>query len=660
MKRRGIEKITFWALIFYLVMGGFHPIQVEALAGKTPNILIINSYEQANPWTQMQEKGLESGLKENGVEAKIFHEYLDSKRIHGGNYLDAYTKYLIQKYENTPVDLIVTTDDYATLYVNSYKNQLVSEETPVIFSGVNDLSFKSKNFVGVYEKVDIKGTIELINEIQGNDVPITIVTDQSLSSDSIIKTSLPDKDYLDNHHVRLLQNAQLTAVKTALNNQKEGAILFLLFNEDSDNNSYTYFEGLAEIQNYSDLPTYVVWDFYMDKSVMGGSLITESKLTKDLSYLATRVLAGEPLESVGSLTTEAEKQLNYVILNRYGLVDKAKSTQISMVNEPNSFFETYSQLITVVITLTVIFVIIVFLLVNSIRQKTRYYGAIGEYKNEMLNTNQKLEKRIGELNETILQTEEDLNQAIIMLMAYKRKAIFADRVPDILHEVNLGMANIHAMVEFMQNHNERFKRFEASAQLSHVSEYADHVDETLTGVEMTLQGVVHLIGAVRTGVGDNSEHERNYKILPYLESVWAIIKPSLKKKKVSLQIKVPEEISLYGNPNDMITILTILIGNAIRHGYATFPERSLKLEIEAYSGTNQTTIVFRDDGIGCPTEKLESALIQKSDPRHLIQSGLGLYQLRLIVEEKMKGHVNMTGDVDEGVQVRITIPKAGV
>lgn len=660
MNRRVIEKITLFTFVFLMAFTPIMGVRAEATDEKSKNILIINSYEQTNPWTKMQEDGFENGLKNNGLDIKVFHEYMDSKRLHGEKYLEQYTNYIIEKYKTVKIDMIMTTDDYATLYVKDYKIQFADKDTPVVFSGVNDLAFRADHFVGVYEKVDIKGTIDLVHELQGDQVPVTIVTDKSLSSDSIIRTSLPDNSYLMNHHVKLLQNDQLTKIKTELNNQKNGAVIFLLFNEDSQKNSYTYYEGLNEIQTYTDLPIYVVWDFYMSQNVIGGSLITEDKLTKDLSHLASRILDDEPMDIMNNITTEAEKRLNYTNLNRYGLVEEARRAQITIMNEPNSFFEAYSQLITVIATLIIVFVIIIFVLISNIKQKNKYYGAIGEYKNEMLSTNQKLEKRIAEVTDNLLQTEEDLNQAILALMFFKRKAIFADRVPDILHEVNLAMANIHAMVEFMQNNNERFKRMEETENTNHVSEYIDHVDETLTGIEMTLQGMVHLIGAVRTGIGDNSEHDRNYKILPYLEAVWSITKPSFKKKKVALQIKVPDDITLYGNPNDVITVFTILIGNAVRHGYATFPERGLKLEVEAYSGTNHTTIVFRDDGIGCPTEKLETSLNKRIDARHLIQGGIGLYQLRTIVEEKMNGHVVMTGDLDEGVQVRITIPKAGV
>lgn len=70
-------------------------------------------------------------------------------------------------------------------------------------------------------------------------------------------------------------------------------------------------------------------------------------------------------------------------------------------------------------------------------------------------------------------------------------------------------------------------------------------------------------------------------------------------------------------------------------------------------------LVYRDDGDGCPTEKLENAMNGQLETAALHKSGIGLYQLNAIVTDTMNGQVSISGDVDEGIQVRINIPKAG-
>ena len=124
-------------------------------------------------------------------------------------------------------------------------------------------------------------------------------------------------------------------------------------------------------------------------------------------------------------------------------------------------------------------------------------------------------------------------------------------------------------------------------------------------------------------------------------------------------MNVPEELSLYGNPGDFLTILAILFGNSLRHGYPLTSERELKLEVEAYASQSFIHFVYKDDGEGCSTDKLEKGLRMSIDDAVMSGSGIGLYQLNEIVTETMGGQISISGDDNAGMQVRIIIPKAG-
>ncbi len=134
-------------------------LSYASLASLSPkkNILIINSYDADNPWTQSEEQGIKDGLTDISGSTMIFHEYMDTKHPHEAGYEEAFSEYLQEKYRHLAIDIVVTTDDYATLFVKERRASFLSEDVSVVFCGVNDLEFKADQFVGVYESVDIRG-----------------------------------------------------------------------------------------------------------------------------------------------------------------------------------------------------------------------------------------------------------------------------------------------------------------------------------------------------------------------------------------------------------------------------------------------------------------------------------------------------------------------
>lgn len=652
--------LTSVLLMILLSLSQLSSYSETAISSKF-NILIVNSYDPSNVWTQTEEKGIQDGLAPVSGKIKIYHEYMDSKRRTGEEYDQSFSSYLKNKYKDINIDLIITTDDYATLFIQKNRLEIASEKTPVVFSGVNDLTFSAPYFVGVYEKVDLNNTVALIKAVQGNETPILLVTDKTISSESIIKTSLGDTAWQSAQNITLLQENNLGVLREKISNFKKGAILFLLFNQDSNGNSYDYFEGLSEIKKSTDLPVYVVWDFYMGQQVMGGSLITERQMGEDISHLVTRIVNGEDYSMLSSITTEATNVLDYEILSKYGINDEAHEDLALIINKPESFWDEYSQIITLTLSLTAIFALILVLLINNIRQKNKYYGIVGEYKNEMIAANQKLEKRLSESTSMIEQLNEERNILISNLLDLKKRATFADKFPIILHEISTQLSTIHSSLSFLQVQNERIDRNELNLEPAQLLiEMRELISDTADNTEMHIQHVINVISAIRTCTGDLSVvPNRNYKLHSYVESFWIMLKPTIKKRKITLVQKISEDVSLYGNPGDFVSILAILIGNSIRHGAIANSDREMKIEIEAYSNGHVTHIIYRDDGNGCPTEKLENALNMKFDIGRIQYGGMGLFQLNQIITEILKGQITISGDVDEGMQARITLPRAG-
>ncbi len=651
------QSITLFILIVLLV--NMQTITGDAMPTHK-NILIINSYSPSNPWTQTEINGLQAGLEKENLDIVIYQEYMDAKRVASEAYDTAFTNYLSEKYKMLNIDLIVTTDDYATVFVEQNQSLFLSNKVPVVFVGLNDLEYQAEGLVGVYEHIDIKDTVSLIQLIHGENTPILVVTDKTQSSLSILKDVIGNKSWLSENRTEIFSENNYTEIKKKLVSFDQGAIIFLLFNEDSEGNKYTYYEGLEQIKNCTALPIYSTWDFYIGHGIVGGSVITEKEMGESLARIVARILNGEDIQGIKSQETKVRRVLDYQIMAKFGIEKTKVQNQAEIINQPINIWSEYYQLMMLFVGTVFIFVVIIGLLFNNIHQKNEYYRAVSEHKSEMMHSNQKLEKKLADsLNINNLLIEQN-GKLLHMILSLKKKVGFSERFPSILHEINTMLGNIHARMEYMHSQSDRLMRNERELTPElQFEELQELLSESLSVCEMSMGHTVQLVSATKTCYSDLNQSEfRNYKIHGFIEAFWQMLKPTLKKKKVSFIMKVSDDLSLYGNPGDFLAILGILFGNSLKHGYPILQERGMKIEIEAYASQSFFHFIYRDDGVGCSTEILEKGL-QMPIESAVLSSGIGLYQLNMIVTETMGGQITISGDDNEGIQVRINIPKAG-
>lgn len=81
----------------------------------------------------------------------------------------------------------------------------------------------------------------------------------------------------------------LQDLKIQLSNlEPDDIVLYLLYNRDLMGNYCTYEKGFSEVEPYCKVPIYCVWDFYVNRGAIGGSLITGRAHGKQAAILAKK------------------------------------------------------------------------------------------------------------------------------------------------------------------------------------------------------------------------------------------------------------------------------------------------------------------------------------------------------------------------------------
>ncbi|MGM0502288.1 MAG: HD domain-containing phosphohydrolase, partial [Bacillota bacterium] len=110
MKRK-LMSIGLFLFIIIIAVSNVVAAVDDSEAAK--NILVLHSYHQSLQWTRDIDQGIKETLKENLSNYELYIEYMDTKRFDYQVMAQQLRSIYQQKYENSPPDLIITSDDNA-------------------------------------------------------------------------------------------------------------------------------------------------------------------------------------------------------------------------------------------------------------------------------------------------------------------------------------------------------------------------------------------------------------------------------------------------------------------------------------------------------------------------------------------------------------------
>lgn len=329
-------------------------------------VLILNSYNKGLQWTDDIESGIKSVLGETDFEIEYSFEYMDIKKHNEAEYKQSLYEFLNTKYKYDQFDLIVTTDDAAFQFIQKYYTSLF-EDTPVFFTGVNHFDKDSMTnafaYTGVIESYDLQGTIDLALEVLPDTKKMIFINDTTLTGQNNrinIDRVLEKSDYsLD---VEFWEDMNMSDILVKGANLEEDTIVILLtFNKDKSNNSYTYDESIDLISDKISVPIFSVWDFYLDKGIVGGKLIIGYQQGEIIGEMISLYLSGEHIDNIPILyDVPYDIMFDFTQVAKADINVKQLPVDSTIINSPFSikdFYQDNSNFIN--ITLVVLLLILI-------------------------------------------------------------------------------------------------------------------------------------------------------------------------------------------------------------------------------------------------------------------------------------------------------------
>ena len=275
-------------------------------SSQTKEILLLHSYHKGYKWSDDLSIAIEKKFAPF-KNINLTTVYMDTKKIATPTYLDKLANLYKEQFEKRNFDLIIASDNNAFDFAIRYHEYLF-KELPVLFCGINnfDKVFLYENNMkeymsGVVEQVDIEKNFNLILDIHPNLKKLIIINDFSKTGQAIrrdLRKIIPKfKNRIQT--IEYIDNMDMKDIKEKLRNAKEDTvILFVLLFKDKTGRFFTYKESLQEIKSVSKVPTYGLWDFYLDYGIIGGLLTSASAQGEAVSDMALQVIRGKSIKDI--------------------------------------------------------------------------------------------------------------------------------------------------------------------------------------------------------------------------------------------------------------------------------------------------------------------------------------------------------------------------
>jgi signal transduction histidine kinase len=190
-----------------------------------------------------------------------------------------------------------------------------------------------------------------------------------------------------------------------------------------------------------------------------------------------------------------------------------------------------------------------------------------------------------------------------------------------------------------------------------LAEFVDGSRDAANQLVSNLQRAGDLIQAFKQVAVDRSQADRrHFDLRVATEQIVASVVPNLPKPRCLLTLDIPSDVILDSYPGAYGQVLTNLIFNAVRHGFADGLGGNILVEASDL-GTDQVEITFTDDGRGIPEEVQRHVF----DPFFTTQrargsTGLGLYIVHSLVTEQLGGRITVISSLGKGTSISMTLP----
>jgi PAS domain S-box-containing protein len=317
------------SILFVLIVALLVPAAPVAAGAEMPKRVLILSSEDPNlPAITILTQAIRSTLM-NGSPGRVqfYNEAQDNFRILNEKYEEEMVGFLRRKYEGEKIDLIFALAVPALKFLLKHQSELFPD-TPIIFfvhderevAGLN----LGPNVTGVWGKAELSPTLDIALALHPATQRVVVVTGNAYQDKFWMAEAQKEfRAYESRVEFTYLTNITIQELRRKLASlPKQSIVIYLSFQSDSANNSYSAPEGLSFVAPSSSDPIYGVTQTEFGHGIVGGSLLSYEVLGTRAAELGLRIMAGESPRNIPTQTVPSVAMFDWRELRRWGISEQ--------------------------------------------------------------------------------------------------------------------------------------------------------------------------------------------------------------------------------------------------------------------------------------------------------------------------------------------------
>jgi PAS domain S-box-containing protein len=314
-------------------------------------VLILNSYHQGEAWTDNEIIGIFSEFGKHHPNLIPLVESLDTKRFPAPEHLLFLKEYLLYKYRDKKIDMIIALDNPALDLLVKNSADLFPE-VPVVFAGINgyrpEMLEGRKNITGVMERQDVVGTLKMALKLHPPITRVLAIHDYTASGIAVRReTEEALAEFaaagLDIRYSANVPFDQLSHELQAM--PAGGLVLILTYVTDQAGRTFTREESTRLISAHSSAPVYAMHETRLGFGIVGGLLLEGVEHGRQAAHMADRILLGEDPSQIPVEESRSRCILDYQVLNRWQIPEQLLPAGATVINRPESLWDRHRMIL---------------------------------------------------------------------------------------------------------------------------------------------------------------------------------------------------------------------------------------------------------------------------------------------------------------------------
>ena len=249
----------------------------------------------------------------------------------------------------------------------------------------------------------------------------------------------------------------------------------------------------------------------------------------------------------------------------------------------------------------------------------------------------------------IMSNEENENSGGIIYLQditnlKKLEQIRTEFVSNVTHELKTPLTSIKGYIETLKNGAINDKKV-----ATNFLEIIDIESERLNNLITDILELSEIENAQK------DIDKKNHPLQPIVEDVFSIVQGVAKKKDVSLDIEIEDDLVIFANPKRMKQMLTNLVNNAIKYN-----KSNGSVLVKAFRHEGKVVVIVKDNGIGISEEHIPRIFerfyrVDQGRSRSIGGTGLGLSIVKHIVN-LYNGNIKVLSEPEKGSEFIIQLP----